>query len=177
MMDVDYFGTLHAVRAVVPGMMTRGRGSIVGVSSAAGLIGVFGYSAYGPAKFAVRGLFESLRFELRPYGIHVGVAFPPDTDTPQLAFEEPYKPLETKRIAGIIKPISAEKMADAIVRGIQRRSYVITADAQTALLARIGGLVFPVLAWIFDRQVAAARRERAVVGDASAPPPPPRLTG
>ncbi|HXY92622.1 MAG TPA: SDR family NAD(P)-dependent oxidoreductase, partial [Acidimicrobiia bacterium] len=52
--DVDYFGTLHAVRAVVPTMVARGRGHLVLVSSTAGLIGVFGYSAYAPAKYAVR---------------------------------------------------------------------------------------------------------------------------
>src|SRR4051812_5347692 len=51
-MEVDYFGALHAVRAVVPPMMTRGRGHVVLVSSTAGLVGVFGYSAYAPAKYA-----------------------------------------------------------------------------------------------------------------------------
>jgi hypothetical protein len=42
---------------------------VVAVSSAAGLIGIFGYSAYGPAKFAVRGLMESVRAELTPHGV------------------------------------------------------------------------------------------------------------
>ncbi|GCB52329.1 short chain dehydrogenase [Streptomyces sp. NL15-2K] len=61
MMEVDYFGTLYALRAVAPGMVERGRGSLVAVSSAAGLVGIFGYSAYGPAKFAVRGPRNSPR--------------------------------------------------------------------------------------------------------------------
>jgi NAD(P)-dependent dehydrogenase (short-subunit alcohol dehydrogenase family) len=51
-MEIDYFGTLHAMRAVVPDMVARRHGSVVGISSAAGLIGVFGYSAYAPAKSA-----------------------------------------------------------------------------------------------------------------------------
>src|SRR5262249_13793368 len=68
-MDVAFFGTLHAVRAVVPAMIGRGRGHVVTISSTAGLIGVFGYTAYAPAKFAVRGLAETLRVELAPYGI------------------------------------------------------------------------------------------------------------
>ncbi len=59
MMEVDYFGTLWPIRAVVPSMIERGTGSIVGISSAAGIIGVFGYTAYGPAKFAVRGTARS----------------------------------------------------------------------------------------------------------------------
>ncbi|HEX7444311.1 MAG TPA: SDR family NAD(P)-dependent oxidoreductase, partial [Acidimicrobiales bacterium] len=83
MMDVDYFGTLWPIRAVVPAMVERGSGSIVGISSDAGLVGVFGYTAYGAAKFAVRGLLEALRAEMVPHGVHVGCCFPPDVDTPQ----------------------------------------------------------------------------------------------
>jgi 3-dehydrosphinganine reductase len=96
MIEVDYFGTLYALRSVVPGMVERGRGSVVAVSSAAGLLGIYGYSAYGPAKFAVRGLMESLRAELNPHGVHVGVVYPPDVDTPQLAEENQWKPAETR---------------------------------------------------------------------------------
>ncbi len=87
-MDVDYFGTLHAVRAVVPSMTERGRGHLVLVSSTAALVGVFGYSAYAPAKYAVRGLAETLRPELAPAGIVVACAYPPDTRTPGLRRRE-----------------------------------------------------------------------------------------
>jgi len=157
LMEVNYFGTLHAVRAVAPSMIERRRGSIVGVSSAAGLIGVFGYTAYGPTKFAVRGLFEALRAELRPYDVHVGCVFPPDVDTPQLEDEDRYKPAETRAISGAIKPISADAVATAIVSGIDRRRFSIIPDVQTRLLARIGGLVAGTLASSFDRKVARAR--------------------
>jgi 3-dehydrosphinganine reductase len=162
MMEVDYFGTLYAVQAVVPGMMARKSGNICAVSSAAGLIGVFGYTAYGAAKFAVRGLMEALCQEMKPYNIAVSIAYPPDTDTPQLAFENTFKPLETRHIAGAIKPISAEKMASAIVAGIAAKRRSITADTQTALLSRIGGLVEPILASSFDGAVKKARKERGL---------------
>ncbi|HEY4375788.1 MAG TPA: SDR family oxidoreductase, partial [Acidimicrobiales bacterium] len=95
MIEVDYFGTLHAIRAVAPGMVERRAGSIVAIASAAGVLGIFGYTAYGPAKFAVRGLMESLRDELVPHGVHVACVFPPDVDTPQLADENRFKPAET----------------------------------------------------------------------------------
>jgi 3-dehydrosphinganine reductase len=158
MIEVDYFGTLHAVREVVPGMVDRGRGSVVAVSSAAGLLGIYGYSAYGPAKFAVRGLMESLRAELTPHGIHVGVVYPPDVDTPQLAEENQFKPAETRAISGAIKPLSPETVAKAILAGIERRRFVICPDAATRVLASLGGLLAPLLNWSFDRKVAAARR-------------------
>jgi 3-dehydrosphinganine reductase len=153
LMEVNYFGMLYAISAVTPAMVERRRGHIIGVSSTAGLIGVFGYSAYCPTKFAVRGLLETLRCELAPHGVQVGCAFPPDTDTPQLAFEEPLKPAETKAISGSIKPIAATKVAEAIVGGIERDRFWIMADAQTRLLARLGGLGRGVLAWDFDRRV------------------------
>src|SRR4051812_6123535 len=157
MMDVNYFGTVNVVRAVVPSMMERRRGSIVGVSSAAGLVGVFGYTAYAPTKFAVRGFFESLRGELKPYGIHVGCSFPPDTDTPQLADENRYKPKETKAISGTIKPLSAERVAASIVEGIEKERFTIVPDLSTRGLAKIAGLAPGLVSGVMDRQVRKSR--------------------
>ncbi|MFD5074291.1 SDR family NAD(P)-dependent oxidoreductase [Streptomyces sp. NPDC058371] len=155
MIEVDYFGTLYALRAVVPGMVERGRGSVVAVSSAAALLGIFGYSAYGPAKFAVRGLMESVRAELVPHGVHVGVVFPPDVDTPQLAEENQWKPAQTRAIGGTIKPLTAEKVAAAVVAGIERRRFVICPDTGTRVLARFGSVLMPLLNREFDRRVRA----------------------
>jgi 3-dehydrosphinganine reductase len=138
-------------------MVERRSGSIVGVSSGAGLVGVFGYSAYSPPKFAVRGLLEVLRCELAPHGIHVGCACPPDTDTPQLAYENQFKPAETAAISGTIKPLSADRVAASIVRGIDKRQFLIAPDVQTRVLARVAGLVPGALHTMFDRQVRKAQ--------------------
>lgn len=118
MMEVDYFGTLYALRAVAPGMVERGYGSVVAVSSAAGLLGIFGYSAYAPAKFAVRGLMESLRAELVPRGVHVGVVFPPDVDTPS----SPRRTSGSRRRPGW----SAERSSHSRRNGSRRRSYGVS---------------------------------------------------
>lgn len=137
-MDLDYFGTLHAIRAVLPAMLERGRGGIVGISSAAGLVGVFGFGAYAPAKYAVRGLCDALHAEFSDRGIYVGCAYPPDTLTPGFHTENEIKPPETAAASGGIKPKTAEAVATAIVKGIERDRRVITADPQTALLAHAG---------------------------------------
>jgi 3-dehydrosphinganine reductase len=155
MIDVDYYGTLWPVRAVAPSMVERRTGSIIGVASAAALVGVYGYAAYGAAKFAVRGLFETLRTELAPHGVHVGCVYPPDVDTPMLAAENLVKPAETKAIAGSIKPISADQVAQAIIRGVDRRHAEIYADAQTRALARTVALAPGVYRTLFDRRVRA----------------------
>ena len=157
-MEVDYFGTLYAMRAVVPAMIARGHGSVVGISSAAGLVGVFGYSAYSPTKFAVRGLLEVLRGELRPRGIHVGCVCPPDTDTPQLAYENRYKPAETFAISGAIKPYAADDVAASIVQGMERGRFLITPDWQTKVLARTSGLLRGLWFGYFDHRVSRTAR-------------------
>jgi len=107
MMRVNYFGSVYPTRAVVPSMKARGSGRIVFVSSQAGQVGVFGFSAYSPSKFALVGLAQVLRMELQPHGISVSVAYPPDTDTPGFIEENTHKPEETRLIsetAGLFKP-------------------------------------------------------------------------
>lgn len=157
MIDVDYFGTLYAIRAVAPQMVRRRTGSIVAICSAAGLLGIYGYCAYGPAKFAVRGLMQSLRDELHPHGVHIGCVYPPDVDTPQLAEENRYKPAETAAISGTIKPMTAERVAETIVRGIERKRFAIYPNRSTALLAGLGPLAAPLLRRMIDRKVRMAQ--------------------
>ena len=138
-------------------MIARGRGHVVLVSSTAGLVGVFGYSAYAPAKYAVRGLAETLRPELAPHGIVVVCAYPPDTRTPGLDRENELKPAETVKISAAIKPRDAAPVAKAIVRGIEHDQLVITADFQTAVLARAVGLLGPYVRRSMDRTICRVR--------------------
>jgi 3-dehydrosphinganine reductase len=152
-MELNYFGVLNAVRTVTPSMIHRRTGSIVAVASAAALIGVFGYTAYAPSKYAVRGLMEVLRAELKPYGIQVACVFPPDMDTPGFAEENRTKPKECARISASIKPRDPDDVARAVLRGMRRRRFMITADPQTAVLGRAASLVAPVLHRILDRAV------------------------
>lgn len=152
-MEVDYFGTLHAVRAVVPSMVARRRGHLVLVASTVAFVGIYGYSAYAPAKHAVRGLAETLRPELKPHGITVACAYPPDTETPGFEAENAHKPEVTTRISGGIAPRPAATVAAAIVKGIETDRRVITADPTTAMLARTAGLVAPVLHPWLDRHL------------------------
>jgi 3-dehydrosphinganine reductase len=152
-MELNYFGALHPVREVVPAMIERGSGHLVLVASAAGIVGIYGYSAYTPPKFAMRGLADTLRAELKPHGIRVSCAYPPDTDTPGLAAEDLKKPAATAAISSSVKVRSADRVAKAIVRGIERDRLVITADPTTAMLARAAGLLGPVIRGVTDRTV------------------------
>ncbi len=156
-MEVNFLGAVHAVAAVIDGMRQRRRGHLCFVSSTAGLLGVYGYTAYSPTKFALRGLAEALRSEVAPDRIQVSVVYPPDTDTPGFALENEVKPPETAAISATVKPVQADRVAAAIVRGIERNRITITADPLTATLARAAGLLGPVLRRTMDRQVRSAQ--------------------
>jgi len=168
-MDTDFFGTLHPIKAVVPAMMEQRSGHIVNFSSGAGFLGAFGYTAYGAAKFAVRGFSDALRQEMKPHGIHVSVIFPPNTDTPGLHHENQYKPLETHRIEGAAKALTADQVAQALVRGIERRQVYILPSFDMRLFFLLTNGFSGLARWIPDWIVAKARREREAQ-QSSAPP-------
>jgi len=157
-MSCGYWSVVYPCRAAVPHMLKRGRGHIVNVSSVAGYLGIYGYTGYSSAKFAIMGFTEALRFEMKPAGISVHVVCPPDTDTPALAYEHTLRPKETDVIAGNIKPISAEKVAEAIVRGVERGKYLIIPDALSAFYFRLKGLLPEVFFAIVDGDIKKARK-------------------
>jgi 3-dehydrosphinganine reductase len=164
-MALNYFGTLHPIRAVVPGMIERNRGHLMLVSSAAGIVGVFGYSAYTPAKFAVRGLAETLRAELKPHGIVVGCAYPADVDTPGLEAENETKPEATRTLSARAKVRRPAEVAKQIVSGIEHDRLTVTTDPQTAMLARAAGFLAPVVRRTVDRHVRKAHRSGGSRGE------------
>jgi NAD(P)-dependent dehydrogenase (short-subunit alcohol dehydrogenase family) len=80
-MRVNFIGTLYATHFALP-YIKQTRGSLVALSSLTGLRGVPSYAVYGASKFAIQGLYDSLRLELRPDGVHVGVVAPGFVATP-----------------------------------------------------------------------------------------------
>ena len=146
----------HPVQALVPAMKARG-GQIVNVSSLAGLIGVFGYTDYCAAKFAVVGFSEALRWELAPHGIGVSVLCPPDVDTPGLAREDATKPHETRVISEGAKLMSAEAVADALLAGLAKRELVIIPGADGRLAWRAKRLVPGLVDRLIARRLRRAR--------------------
>jgi len=64
MMDLNYFGSVFATRAVIEEMKSRRHGRIVFLSSQAGQMGLYGFTGYSATKFALRGLAEALQMEV-----------------------------------------------------------------------------------------------------------------
>lgn len=128
-METNYFGTLHLLRPCVEIMRRQGSGRITLVSSGAAFVGIAGYSGYGPGKSALRVLAETLEVELAGEGIAVSIAFPPDTDTPQLAVENRTKPAVTKAITAGGGVMTAEAVAASIVKGALAGKFMLTPGA------------------------------------------------
>lgn len=121
----NYLGSVHVVRAAAPAMAAARRGRIVLVSSGAAFLGIYGYSAYAPSKFAVRALAEVLRVELAECGVSVTVACPPDTLTPQLEMETHSKPEITRKITSGGGVWAAQDVAKAIIDAASRGRFFV----------------------------------------------------
>lgn len=65
LMSINYLGSVYPSRAVIATMKERRVGRIVFVSSQAGQLGLFGFTAYSSSKFAIRGLAEALQMEVK----------------------------------------------------------------------------------------------------------------
>jgi short-subunit dehydrogenase len=74
-MRVNHWGSVWCTHAALPALI-KAKGSIVAVSSLAGLVGVPGRTAYSASKFAQAGFFEALRIEMKTHGVSVTTAYP-----------------------------------------------------------------------------------------------------
>jgi 3-dehydrosphinganine reductase len=159
-MEIDYYGTVYTVKAVLPGMIARRSGQIVNISSLAGVVGGFGYSTYAPAKSAVYIFSDVLRSEMKSHGIRVSVVFPPDTDTPQLAYDREHRPFETEYAAGPVGMAKPDAVAKAIVHGIERGDHMILPGFQGKIIFGLSGLGRGLLQYLEDILVARAQKKR-----------------
>ena len=116
-------GARNSVFHALPYMSKRGSGDssggrIVLVSSMAGQVGLYGYTAYSASKFALSGLAQSLSMELHTRNILVSLCYPPDTDTPLLALENETKPEITKKLSESAAIVSPDIVGRGIVEGM-----------------------------------------------------------
>ena len=155
---VNVLGTVHALRAVVPGMIERRRGHVVTIGSIAGRVGAPFEAIYAATKFAGVGLTESLVVELEPYGIGVSVVNPGPVAT---AFGEARgHPYDRRRP----KPVPPEEVATAVIRAVAggRHEQYVPASFRPAVAIR--HLAPAVFRWgsklTFRREVARDRRAR-----------------
>jgi 3-dehydrosphinganine reductase len=164
-MDINYLGTVYTTKALLPGMLERGSGHIINISSAGGFVTGPGYAAYSPSKFAVRGFSDALRAEVKPRGLRVSLVYPPNTETPQRAYEVSLQSPEVHYVdenAGLgpwkFGTLPVSQVAEEILKGVKRGSYVILPGSGNRVLYRIVSLLGDFTYNIVDDEWNAARR-------------------
>ncbi|CAM8988354.1 unnamed protein product [Rhodiola kirilowii] len=138
MLDVNLMGSFNVVKAALTGMKSRTDGfpaAIAFMSSQAGQVGIYGYTAYSASKFGIRGFAEALQHEVIAANIRVSLIFPPDTETPGLEEENKTRPQLTSIIAGSSSAMKADEVAKIALSGIQAGNFIVPCNFEGRLLA------------------------------------------
>jgi NAD(P)-dependent dehydrogenase (short-subunit alcohol dehydrogenase family) len=154
--ETNYFGVVRMIRAVLPLMRAQGNGLIAATSSLAGLVPLPFWGHYNASKFAVEGLMETLRHELRPLGIHVAMVEPGAIKTafyaaPQPAALPEYSPWR-ERFFKRMKEFEHKAPGPEVVAEAYAR---IVASSRPPLRTRVTreASLFPFLRWLLPPAV------------------------
>ncbi|MDP3821833.1 MAG: SDR family oxidoreductase [Burkholderiales bacterium] len=139
LMKVNLWGAVWCTHAALP-HLKAGKGSIVAVSSLAGLVGVPGRTAYSASKFAMTGFFEALRAELKGAGVSVTTAFPGVVAT-RIRHRGYDAKGEPAGVSGLKEDdaMSVEECAKLIIDGMnsRKREVVMTAKGRLGRFAKL----------------------------------------
>jgi short-subunit dehydrogenase len=138
LVDVNLVAPILLTRALLPGMLERGRGHVVNVSSIVGHVGAKDEAVYAATKGGLVAFTNSLRLELAGAPVGVSLVSPGVIDTP--FFERRGSPYTRRRP----RPIPAERVADAILDAIERDRAEVFVPGWLAFPARLRG-AFPSL--------------------------------
>lgn len=125
LMDVNFWGTVYCTKYTLPYLLET-KGSLVGIISVAGFLGLPGRTGYSASKFAVRGFLNTLRVENLKKGLHVLVAAPGFTASnirKTALVADGSQQGDSPRAEN--KMMSAERCAEIIVNGVVRRKREI----------------------------------------------------
>lgn len=155
-LDVNLRAPIQLTRALLPGMLERGRGHVVFVSSLSGKAASPRSGIYSATKFGLRGFAAGLREDVEPKGIGVTVVFPGFVSEAGLFADSGVK---LPRFVGTRTP---EQVAAAVVRGVERgRAEVDVAPLGLRLGTRLAG-VAPVTVARVQRRLGSERIADAI---------------
>ena len=130
LMDVNFWGTVYCSKYALP-YLQKSHGSLVGISSVAGLHGLPGRTGYSASKYAMTGFLETLRIENLKKGLHVMIACPGFTAS-NVRFSalvaDGSQQGSTPREEG--KMMTAEEVALIVAKGIAKRKRLCLMEAE-----------------------------------------------
>jgi short-subunit dehydrogenase len=145
--QVNFLGVVYTLDAVLPAMLGRGSGHIVGIASLAAYGGLPFESAYCASKAALASYLESLRPQLRRRGIAVTTIFPGFVQTPLL--EDLTATAGKSAFSGVV---DVEQAARTIASAIWRRRLICCFPKSTTLLMSVARYLPPrVYDWVMTR--------------------------
>lgn len=154
MNQVNYLGTVHVCKAVLPAMIAHGRGHIVNTSSLGGLMGLFGYTGYCGSKYAVVGFSEALRREVAGQKVRVSVLCPPNTKTPGLDQENQRKPREVLAQEEQVKVLEPTQVASYTLKVLPKNPSLIIPSLDGRWAHRLGRFAPSILGLFLKRPPA-----------------------
>jgi short-subunit dehydrogenase len=156
MVRINLLGTIHWIRAVLPGMRAGGEGWIVNVSSFAGKVAQPDESVYSATKFAVAALSDALRWELREAGISVLAVYPGLVRT-EMFGEEVLRRLPKAARSQFIEP---SECVGQVLRALERGRRELFVPRRYAWLYRVRTLLPGMMGPIFAKVKLGAVSER-----------------
>ncbi len=122
-MEVNYLGSVFPTKAALPHLKESG-GSVIFISSAAGIRGLPRYAVYSSSKMALTALAESMKIELHDSGVHIGIAYVgfTENDEQKTIYDSNGEIIAQPR-RNFIKAEPPENVARRIIRMIDKRQY------------------------------------------------------
>ena len=136
MMGAPFFAAVYVTRAFLPAMIKRGSGYVLMMNAPIAFVPWQGAAGYGAARWALRGLTETLRADLRGSGVKVGQLV--SAKVASGYFEHnPGVEDQLPRIGKLTKTLSPDDVAGTIVRAIQRERRFVATPLMMAIMMRV----------------------------------------
>ena len=146
--EINVFALAEVCRRALPLLAHGIQPALVNIGSIVARRGLPGRAEYSASKFAVTGFTEALRMEWRRFGIHVLQVNPGFTDTP---FDQHVLVSTARYSVARHRRMSADAVAQAILRGVERRKREITLSWQGRLLVLVSTIAPRFVDWGFTR--------------------------
>lgn len=154
LVETNFFGVASTIRAALPGMRARGRGTIINISSMSGVVAMPALGYYSASKFALEGLTEALSQEVAPLGIKVMSVEPGGfrTGIVERNLRSPgidaYRDTAQKVVDlllndkdGVLAPGDPDRMAEILIRlagsGDMPQRLILGGDSWTAIMSKL----------------------------------------
>jgi NAD(P)-dependent dehydrogenase (short-subunit alcohol dehydrogenase family) len=150
-MEINYLGSVYPTQAALP-ELKKTKGSVIFMSSAAGVRGLPGYSVYSSSKMALTALAESMKIELHPTDVHVGIAYVGFTQNdPEKTIYNADGKIIAQPVRNFIKAEPPVNVARRVSRMISRRQFKVVFTALGKLNALVNRWAPSLGEWILRR--------------------------